>query len=52
MIYALDGLAFTNPGDVLNHFDQTTVDYIDGSTKIPTRATAMLPRHGSHRGRQ
>jgi S1-C subfamily serine protease len=43
IVFALDGLAFTNPNDVLNHFDQTIVDYVDAMTNTTRRGNIILP---------
>jgi S1-C subfamily serine protease len=43
IIYALDGLAISSPHDVRNHFDQTTVDYVDARTNTTRRGHIMLP---------
>jgi C-terminal processing protease CtpA/Prc len=43
MIIALDGLPFRNANDVLNHFDRTTVDYIDSATKTRRKGIIDLP---------
>ncbi len=46
IIFALDGQRFTNPGDVANHFDQTTVDFIDAGTNTQQNGSITLPSQG------
>jgi hypothetical protein len=43
IITALDGQPFRTPEDVLNHTQETTVDFIDTRTKERRRATVILP---------
>jgi S1-C subfamily serine protease len=43
IIFALDGQQLTNPGDVANHFDQTTVDFIDSGTNTRQNGSINLP---------
>jgi S1-C subfamily serine protease len=43
VIFALDDQRLTNPNDVANHFDQTTVDYVDSGTNTRQRGTIILP---------
>lgn len=43
IILALDGQRFANPSDVANHFDQTTVDFLDAGTNTLQNGTINLP---------
>jgi membrane-associated protease RseP (regulator of RpoE activity) len=43
VIFALDGQRFANPNDVANHFDQTTLDFIDSGTNTQQRGNINLP---------
>ncbi len=43
VVYMLDGQPFTNPFDVKNHYNQTTVNYIDVSTNTTQSGTITLP---------
>jgi S1-C subfamily serine protease len=43
VIYMLDGAPFRTSDDIKNHFDQTTINYIDASTKTQQSGTITLP---------
>ena len=43
IIVALDGQRLMNPNDAANHFDQTTVDYVDSGTNTQRSGSITLP---------
>jgi hypothetical protein len=47
VVFLLNDQRFTNPDDLHNHFGQTTVGYIDSSTKSTQSGTITLPPRGS-----
>jgi len=47
VIFLLNDQRFTTPDDLLNHFGQTTVGYIDSSTNTAQSGTITLPPQGS-----
>jgi S1-C subfamily serine protease len=43
IIVRLDGMQLNNPNDVLNHFDQTSMVFINVRTGQPQTADVVLP---------